>query len=120
MDMPGISGTKTLLIYKDHHGREPFTLWLNILIDAGVRRRVLMRLRRLERGNLGDSKHIRERLYELRLFFGPGYRIYFGKDGGAVIVLLNGGDKHSQDKDIHTALRYWQAYKSNDRLKNTR
>ena len=73
-----------------------------------------MRLRRLEQGNFGDSKHIRERLYELRLFSGPGYRIYFGRDGDAVIVLLTGGDKSTQDKDIHAALLYWKDYKRND------
>lgn len=89
-------------------------IWLNRLKDSRVRRRILMRLRRLEQGNLGDSKHIRDRLYELRLFFGPGYRIYFGKDGDATIVLLSGGDKRSQDNDIHTALKYWQDYKIND------
>ena len=73
-----------------------------------------MRLRRLEQGNFGDSKHIKERLHELRLFFGPGYRIYFGKDDDAIIVLLTGGDKRSQDNDINTALQYWKDYKTND------
>ncbi len=73
-----------------------------------------MRLRRLEQGNLGDAKHIKGRLYELRLFFGPGYRIYFGKDGNSLIVLLAGGDKNSQEKDIRVALQYWEKYKSNE------
>ena len=113
MDMSRTSGTKTLLVYKDQNGKEPFTIWLNKLKDAGFRRRILMRLRRLEQGNLGDSKHIRDRLYELRLFFGSGYRVYFGKDD-AIIVLLTGGDKRSQDNDINTALQYWKDYKTND------
>ena len=120
MDMSGTSGNKTLLVYKDKNGKEPFTDWLNGLKDAKVRRRILVRLRRLEQGNSGDSKHIRDRLYELRLFFGPGYRVYFGKDGDTVIVLLAGGDKSSQDKDILVSLQYWQDYRSNDKLKNAR
>ena len=114
MDMSRTSGTKALLVYKDHNGKEPFLIWFNKLKDAGTRRRILMRLRRLEQGNFGDSKHIRERLYELRLFFGPGYRIYFGKGDDAIIVLLTGGDKRSQDNDINTALQYWKDYKTND------
>ena len=111
--MSGISGTKTLYVYKDSKGREPFTIWLNKLKNATDRRRILMRLRRLEQGNFGDYKHIKGGLYELRLFFGQGYRVYFGKHDGELIILLTGGDKNSQDKDIHTALRYWQDYKSN-------
>lgn len=116
--MSGNSGTKTLLVYKSSNGKEPFTTWLNRLKDGRDRRRILMRLRRLEQGNYGDIKHIRGRLYELRLFFGPGYRIYFGKEGDTLIVLLTGGDKSSQDKDIRAALKYWEDYKSNDRFKN--
>ena len=114
MDVSRTSGTKTLFVYRDQNGKEPFTIWLNKLKDAGFRRRILMRLRRLEQGNFGDSKHIKERLHELRLFFGPGYRIYFGKDDDAIIVLLTGGDKRSQDNDINTALQYWKDYKTND------
>ena len=112
--MSGTTGSKTLLVYKNHEGKEPFTIWLNELKNDAARRRILMRLRRLEQGNFGDSKHIKGRLYELRLFFGPGYRIYFGKDGNAIIVLLSGGDKRSQNNDIRTALKYWQDYKTND------
>ena len=113
-----MSGTKTLYVYKDHNGKEPFTTWLNKLKDARVRRRILQRITRLEQGNLGDSKLIRDGLYELRLFFGPGYRIYFGKDGNTIIVLLSGGDKGSQNKDISLALRYWRDYKTNAKPEN--
>lgn len=77
-----------------------------------------MKLRRLAQGSFGDIKHIKGRVYEMRLFFGPGYRIYFGKDGDKLIVLLAGGDKSNQDKDIRVALQYWEDYKSNDRFKN--
>ncbi len=61
-------------------------------------------------GNLGDHKSVGEGVWEARLPFGPGYRIYFGKDGAAMILLLVGGDKATQKKDIQRARRYWAEY----------
>ena len=87
--------------------------WFNTLKDALTRRRILARLRRLEQGNYGDCKHLREGVFELRLFFGAGYRIYFGEDGDSFIVLLCGGNKNNQDRNIQTAVMYWKEYKSN-------
>jgi len=69
-----------------------------------------MRLRRIEQGNYGDCKHIQNGLFELRFFFGPGYRIYFGEDGNTLVILLCGGDKSSQKKDILKAIKYWNEY----------
>jgi putative addiction module killer protein len=68
-------------------------------------------------GNLGDHKQIEGTLFELRFFFGSGYRVYFGKDGDTLILLLCGGDKSSQTKDIESAKRLWRYY--NDKIKNS-
>ncbi len=110
---------KTIIVYSDKNGKEPFTKWLHGLKDARSRRRILTRLRRIEQGNYGDCKHILNGVFELRLFFGPGYRIYFGEDGSKLVVLLCGGDKSSQQKDIQTAVSYWNEYKDNAQIQNT-
>lgn len=105
--------SKTVIVYSDKTGKESFIKWINSLKDARIRRRILARLRRIEQGNYGDCKHLQENVFELRLFFGPGYRIYFGEDGNTLVVLLCGGDKSNQEKDIQKAVKYWQEYKSN-------
>jgi putative addiction module killer protein len=104
--------SKTIIVYSDENGKEPFTKWFNSLQDARVRRQILARLRRLEQGNYGDSKYLRDGVFELRLFFGPGYRIYFGEDGNTLIILLCGGTKTRQVNDIERALKYWKEYKN--------
>lgn len=105
---------KTVIVYADAKGREPFTDWLNGLKDAQGRRRILTRLRRIEQGNYGDYKQLQEGVFELRLFFGPGYRVYFGEDGDKLVVLLCGGDKSTQNQDIDTAFTYWREYQGHD------
>jgi len=101
---------KQIVFYRDDKGKEPFTDWLNLLRDHAGRRRTLVRLRRLEQGNYGDCSPIGEGLSELRLFFGSGYRVYFGEDAGNIIVILCGGDKSSQNKDITYAKSCWKEY----------
>lgn len=90
-------------------GKSPFRAWLDTL-DLSVRARVQARVFRFEMGNLGDHKSVGGGVWEARLAFGPGYRIYFGKVGGSIILLLVGGDKGSQAKDIERARRYWADY----------
>ena len=102
---------KTVITYRNPAGDEPFTEWLNGLRDSTTRRRILKRLLRVENGHYGDYKPVGEGVYELRLFFGPGYRIYFGEDGDKLVILLIGGDKGSQSRDIQRAQLYWQEYK---------
>ena len=102
---------KEIIIYADDQGNEPFTDWLHGLGDKQVRKRIETRLLRLEQGNYGDCKAVGEGISELRLFFGPGYRVYFGEDKGNIVVLLCGGDKSSQARDIETAGNYWKEYK---------
>ena len=103
---------KEVLIYADDAGHEPFTDWLNRLRDRKGRQRILARLRRLEQSNFGDCKHLNHGVCELRVFFGPGYRVYFGEDSNTIVVLLTGGDKRSQTKDTETAKKYWKEYQS--------
>lgn len=90
------------------NGKVPFSDWLNSLQDPVTRLRIRRRLDRLEIGNLGDCKSIGEGVSELRLAFGPGYRIYFAEQDDVIIILLCAGDKSSQKKDIKTAKQYWQ------------
>lgn len=105
---------RNVIVYRDSSGKEPFTNWLNRLRDASTRRRILKRLLRLEQGHYGDVKPVGEGVNELRFFFGAGYRVYFGEDRDTIIVLLCGGDKSSQRRDIQRAQAYWQEYLKND------
>jgi len=82
-----------------------FAKWLDGLRDMRARARVQVRIERLGTGNAGDAKSVEEGISEMRIDYGPGYRVYFTKRGSEVIVLLAGGDKRTQDADIRTALR---------------
>ena len=106
-----VAQTKELEIYGDPNDREPFTEWLKSLRDQRTRKRIQNRIARIESGNLGDHKSVGDGVFELRLQFGPGYRIYFGEVDNTIILLLCGGDKSSQDRDIERAKVYWQEYK---------
>ena len=110
--MPKPSQNKQILIFAQKTGKEPFTEWLESLRDGTIRKRILIRLRRLEQGNYGDCKALKDGISELRFSFGSGYRLYFGEDEKAIIVLLCGGDKSSQSKDIAIAKKYWQEYQN--------
>jgi len=90
--------------YLTADGRSPWRTWLDEL-DVTTRARVQARVLRFESGNLGDHKALGDSLWEARLFFGPGYRIYFSRHEGALILLLSGGDKGSQNRDIRQARR---------------
>jgi putative addiction module killer protein len=98
--------------YRAAAGDEPFTQWLSDLPDRRAGARILVRLERLELGNFGDVKFLRDGVSELRIDCGPGYRVYFGRDGKTVIVLLCGGDKRRQDADIERAVALWREYGS--------
>ncbi len=100
------------LIVREHltaAGENPFRECLGSLTTA-VRARIQARVLRFELGNLGDHKTVGEGVWEARVMFGPGCRIYFGKDGDSIIVLLVGGDKGSQAKDIARAREFWRDY----------
>lgn len=105
--------------YRTTASEEPFTEWLSELRDRQARARILARLERLEVGNFGDCKFLRDGVSELRVDWGPGYRVYFGRDGLSVVVLLCGGDKRKQSADIKTAVALWQEY-GNRRKRDSR
>ena len=90
-------------------GRSPFGEWFDKL-DPVTAARVDRYIRRLESGNFGAAKALREGVSELRLDFGPGYRVYFGRDGRMLIILVGGGSKRRQDADIVAAIARWQRY----------
>lgn len=90
---------------------ETFSDWLTALKDARARARILMRIDRMKEGNFGDSEPIGDGLSEARIHYGPGYRVYFMQQGDQIVVLLCGGDKASQPKDIKQAKRIAQAWK---------
>ena len=84
---------------------DTFAKWIDRLSDIRARARILVRIERLAAGNPGDVKPVGEGISELRVDYGPGYRVYYKKVGQAVVILLAGGDKRTQSKDIKTALR---------------
>jgi len=91
-------------------GHNPFREWLLSLRDLQARARIRVRLNRVRLGNFGDCKPVGDGVMELRLDFGPGYRIYYGQDGDIMVILLCGGDKRTQTRDIATAKQYWKSY----------
>lgn len=92
-------------------GKIPFREWLLALTPVEARARIRVRIDRLRLGSAGDCRTVGRGVMELRFHFGPGYRVYFGKQGKQIILLLCGGDKKSQKKDIRTAMEYWHDYK---------
>jgi putative addiction module killer protein len=96
--------------YRNAQGRTPFAEWFSGLRDRQARARIVARLERLETGNFGDCKGVGGGVSELRIDWGPGYRVYFGRDGQTVIILLCGGDKRKQDSDIKKAVELWQQF----------
>ena len=101
---------RELVIYQSKSGTHPFEDWLNGLRDVQGRAVIRKRLNRVRLGNLGDSKSVGKGVFELRIDYGPGYRVYFGEDQDAIVILLCGGDKSSQERDIQRAHEYWVDY----------
>ncbi|RKU21643.1 addiction module protein [Candidatus Poribacteria bacterium] len=97
--------------YRTKNGREPFTEWFNAIQDTRTQTRIRGRLDRLEKGNFGDCASVGGGVFELRLHFGPGYRIYFGEMDRTIVLLLCGGDKSTQIRDIQRAKGYWLEHK---------
>ena len=103
---------KRLLHYRTRSGKAPFEEWLDDLRDQKARAKIRVRLDRLENsGHTGDCEPVGGGVYELKIHFGPGYRVYFGKDQEMLVVLLLGGDKDTQDRDIKKAIEQWEDYK---------
>jgi putative addiction module killer protein len=92
-------------------GKSHFRIWHDGLKDIKTRAKIDIKIARLRLGNFGDSKSLGQGVYELRIHFGPGYRIYYGLDGQVIVLLLCGGDKITQKKDIKKAKTFWKNYK---------
>ncbi len=102
---------KEIQYYRTSSGRQPFTEWFESIRDKNTQQKIDKRLARLEHGNFGDCQSVGEGVFELRLHFGSGYRIYFGQIENTLVLLLCGGDKASQARDIERAKIYWREYK---------
>jgi putative addiction module killer protein len=100
----------TILEFLDSSGASPFAAWFDSL-DAAAAAKVTTAVRRLELGNFSNVKGVGGGVFEYRIDFGPGYRVYFGKDRETVVILLGGGTKKRQDRDIATSRDRWSDYK---------
>lgn len=101
--------------YQTTSEKRPFQEWLDSL-DVTLQQIVDVRLTRIRRGLFGDAEPVGQGVFELRVDFGPGYRIYFGQDGKAVVILLNAGNKKRQSADIKKAQAFWQDYLRRTRI----
>jgi putative addiction module killer protein len=103
---------RALRIYVAPDGKQPFREWIDSLKDYEAQGRIQARLERVRLGLFGDYKSVGDGVLELRIDAGPGYRVYFGQDGRAIVILLCGGSKAAQRKDIANAKAYWKDYRS--------
>ena len=99
-------------IYQTSAGKQPLMVWIRSLKNKQAQALILSRINRLRQGHWGDFKALSEGLYELRVHHGPGYRIYFAQEGNRLILLMSGGDKSTQARDIQKALTYLRDYRS--------
>lgn len=100
----------SIVLYETSAGESPFGDWLDSL-DKPIRARIEAYIERFESGNPGNSKALKDGLCELKLSFGPGYRVYYSIIGSRLVLLITGGDKSSQTKDIATAKEYLNDYR---------
>lgn len=100
--------------YVTPNGNCPFETWIQKLKDNRAKAQILIRLDRVKIGNFGDHKSVGNDVYELRITKGKGYRIYYSYVGNSIIILLCGGSKTTQSRDIKLAKKYWSDYNEND------
>ena len=101
----------TINEYLTDDGHSPYNNWLNSLKNPKTKAIVLSRVDRMELNNFGDSKSVGDGVVELRIHYGPGYRVYYAREGKNIYLLLCGGDKSSQSRDIALAKQYWVKHK---------
>lgn len=101
----------SLEVYKTPDGKVPFERWLLDLSDIVGQQKINIRLHRLRHGNFGDCKAIGDGVFELKIDFGPGYRVYFGVIGKKILLILCAGTKRAQQKDIDKAKQYLSEFK---------
>ena len=103
-----------VLDYQRKDGKRPFYNWLAGL-DLNARAKVQIAVARIRKGGFSNVKSVGRGVYEYRINFGPGYRIYFGRDGEKVVILLGGGTKKRQTRDVETSKELWKEYKARKR-----
>ena len=101
---------KIIQNYVTKNGKSPFEAWFSKLRNKSAKAQIAVRIDRLRLGNFGDSKSVGLGVFELRINLGPGYRVYFGLVGNDIVLLLGGGDKSTQRKDIRTAYGNWKEF----------
>ena len=99
------------ITYQDSNGHKPYADWLGSLTDKQVRARILVRVNRMAAGNFGDCKPLRDGVQELRIDYGPGYRVYLSRQGPVLVLLLCGSDKSDQNRAIKQAIDYLNDWK---------
>ena len=105
-------GRKQITTYVTPSGRDFFQEWMRELKDRKGRAIIYNRIDRLAAGNPGNYRHLTDGMNELKIDFGPGYRVYYAEDGKTLVILLCGGDKSTQHKDIARAKECWAEYRS--------
>lgn len=99
------------ITYQDSNGRKPYAEWLDSFNDRKTKARILVRVNRMAAGNFGDCKALRDGVQELKIDIGPGYRVYLSRQGKQMVLLLCGGDKDDQSRDIERAIAYLKDWK---------
>ncbi len=104
---------RIIQVYQTLSGKTPFEDWIAALTDLKAKAILFQRIDRVRLGNFGDCRSLGSGIYELRISWGPGYRIYYGLDGLKIVLLLCGGNKSSQRKDILRARQLWKEFREN-------
>lgn len=101
---------RELRLYRTREGRIPYLEWFDRLRDPGAQHRIDARLARLRLGNPGRTRSLGEAIQEMKIDYGPGYRVYYAEHDRTIVILLCGGDKRTQGADIAAAKSYWRAF----------
>jgi len=105
-----VSDPLKVLRYQTSAGEQPYTNWVRSLKDRRAANLIHARVDRIESGHFGTVRHINGKVWEMKIDFGPGYRVYYLRDGHRIVLLLSGGNKRSQERDIRRAEQYADDY----------
>ena len=103
---------KEIRVYRTAEGKKPFSVWVNSLRDFRAQTKIYTRIERAGDGNMGNVRSVGKGVKEMKIDYGPGYRLYCWEHGNTLLLLLSGGDKSSQKKDIKKAIEYLEDYKN--------
>jgi putative addiction module killer protein len=103
---------KSIRLYKSKNGKIPFLIWLKSISDVRSKQIIQANIDKISLGHTGNTKYLANGVYEIKINYSPGYRVYYAHDGNDIIILLLGGDKRTQNEDIKKSKKYWSEYKS--------